>query len=155
MLLASPGWAASLAGKPAPPLTATTLDGLKYSLQQHRGEVVIVNFWATWCGPCRVELPAFEAFYQAHHDDGLSVLAISVDDADQTARVRALAQDFDFPVALGADVQAGGYGRIWRLPITFVIDRAGVLRIDGGVGARVTWDLSSLEKQVGPLLRER
>ena len=140
------------AGKSAPPLQAKQLDGASYTLAAHRGEVVILNFWATWCVPCRVELPAFSEFYRRHQAEGLTVLAVSMDDPEDLAKVRDVAGGLPFPAAMYGDTQAQGYGRIWRLPITFVIGRDGVLRYDGGVGERGTFDLPGLERTVGPLL---
>ena len=140
--------------RPAPAFTATLLDGTRFDLAAHRGEVVILNFWATWCAPCLEELPAFREFQEAHRNDGLSIVAVSMDDPQLRTRVNRLARDFGFPAAVIAETQAAGYGRIWRLPITFVIDRRGVLRIDGGAGSRKAYDRPALERDIGPLLRE-
>lgn len=146
--------AAIEAGKPAPLLQAQLLDGDSYDLAAHRGEVVVLNFWATWCVPCRAELPAFSDYFRQHRDEGLSVLAVSMDDPEDMAKVRHVAATLPFPVAMYGAAQAGDYGRIWRLPITFVIDRRGVLRVDGGRGELTTFDPALLDRTVGPLLRE-
>ncbi|SER14817.1 Thiol-disulfide isomerase or thioredoxin [Solimonas aquatica] len=153
LLLCGAAQARGLENRAAPALHATTLDGSSYSLAAHRGELVIVNFWASWCAPCQEELPAFEAYYRAHRDEGLSVLAINTDDPEQLDKVRHIAAQYSFPTALIAQLQAPGYGRIWRLPISFVIDRDGVLRFDGGAGQRKLWDLPSLEQELRPLLQ--
>lgn len=137
---------------PAPPLAATALDGSRFDLSALRGQVVLVNFWATWCAPCRAELPAFAEFARAHRDQGLQVLAVSTDDAEDLPQVREIAAGLPFPVALAAQTEARGYGRIWRLPITFVIDREGRLVVDGGRGTRKTWDRAALDAEVLPLL---
>ena len=141
-------------GQPAPALHATLLDGTHYDLASHRGEVVLVHFWATWCAPCQVEMPALEAFRVAHAQDGVSILAISMDDPENRAQVATLLGRHGFTGAMAGDTQATGYGRIWRLPISFVIDRKGLLRADGGAGAEKVYDLATLEREVGPLLRE-
>ena len=141
-------------GRPAPSFTATLLDGSRFDLAAHRGEVVIVNFWATWCGPCREEMPAFEALQQAYRDQGLAIVAVSMDDPELRDRVLKLAQGYSYPMAMAGDTQAAGYGRIWRLPISFIIDRQGVLRVDGGIGERKAYDLHALLGEIGPLLRE-
>jgi peroxiredoxin len=158
LLLAASVLAANAAaigeGKPAPQLQARLLDGGAFSLGEHRGEVVILNFWATWCVPCRAELPAFADYYNRHRGEGLTVLAVSMDDPEDLAKVRGVAKTLPFPVALYGDAQAQDYGRIWRLPITFVIDRRGVLRVDGGRGELTTFDATLLDKTVGPLLHE-
>jgi len=139
-------------GEPAPTIEATLLDGSRFSLADMRGKVVVVNVWATWCGPCRAEMPALEAFYQAHRDQGLVVLAISADDRSDIDQVRAAMHDFTYPAAMAQDSKISGYGRLWRVPLTFVIDRDGVLRRDG-FKAAPTIDAAALDQDVLPLLR--
>lgn len=144
--------AATLAvGQPAPPLSAHTLNGEYFDLTSARDKVVIVNFWASWCAPCRAEMPALETYYAQHKADGLLVLAITIDTPDQENAVRDIMRAYNFPAALAKDAQYAGYGRIWRLPMTFVIDRQGILRKDGSVGEPKI-DLPLLEKLVTPLL---
>ena len=138
-------------GEPAPSIDATLLDGSHFSLSDMRGKVVVVNIWATWCGPCRAEMPALEAFYKAHRNQGLVVLAISADDRSDIDEVRAVMRDFTYPAAMARDSKIGGYGRLWRVPLTFVIDRDGVLRRDGFKSAP-TIDASVLDQDVLPLL---
>ncbi len=117
-------------GKPAPPFAATLFDGSAFSLAAQRGHVVVLNFWATWCAPCRAEMPAIDAFYRKHRGEGLTVVAISMDRPADEAKARTVMQDFAFPAAMARDASFKEYGRIWRLPLTFVIDRDGVLRRD-------------------------
>ena len=135
--------------RPAPPLSATLLDGRSFTLQQSAGQVLIVNFWATWCAPCREELPALEAFRQRHPE--VRVLAISLDEARQLPAVRRALQGFGFDAALAAEASYAGYGRIWRLPTTFVIDRDGRLRSELPTGA-APLDAAWLERHVAPLI---
>ncbi len=139
-------------GRAAPPLDAKLPDGSSFSLAQHRGEVVVLDFWACWCAPCLQELSALHALHDKYHANGLTILAINTDDAEDQAKVRKITQGLPFPTALAHDVEAEGYGRIWRLPITFVIDRQGLLREDGGAGPRHSYDLPTLEAMVKPLL---
>ena len=96
-------------------------------------------------------MPALNAYYQKHRAEGLKVLAISVDEPGDEAKVREVMQAFTFPAALARDANIKGYGRIWRIPLTFVIDRYGVLRKDGWHGDPKI-DLPALEKTVTPLL---
>ena len=140
-------------GKPAPPLEAKLLDGAKFALAGQGGKVVVINFWATWCTPCREEMPALEAFYQRHRADGLEILAISMDEPKDEATVREVMRGFTFPAAMVRDASAKGYGRIWRIPLTFVIDRRGILRKDGWYGDPGI-DLPLLDKTVLPLLAD-
>lgn len=139
------------AGEPAPAIEATTLDGATFSLAAESGKVVIVHFWATWCAPCRAEMPLLEAFYQKHRAQGVQVLAINLDDPRDLAKVKAVMSPFSFPAALLSKTQAKGYGRLWRIPLTFVIDRQGILRRNAWkADPRV--NASVLDAEVLPLL---
>ncbi|SRR5579871_5197460 len=141
-------------GDPAPPLQAKLLDGSQFSLAGSAGNVVIVNFWATWCVPCRAEMPALDAYYQKHRAEGLQLLAVSMDDPRDEPKVREVMRAFGFPAALAQDASFKAYGRIWRIPLTFVIDRRGILRKDGWYGSAGI-DLPLLESTVTPLLQAR
>jgi cytochrome c biogenesis protein CcmG, thiol:disulfide interchange protein DsbE len=141
-------------GKPAPEITATLLDGGKFDLAALTGKVVVVHFWATWCAPCREEMPVLEAFYRAHQSEGLVVVAITLDTRADLDKVRKVMADFGYPAALLEDTRAPGYGRIWRVPLTFAIDRRGVLRREG-FEATPTIDAATLDHDVLPLLQER
>lgn len=138
-------------GKAAPAFTAKLINAAPFSLAAAKDEVVIINFWATWCPSCRQEMPAFESYYKQHKSQGLRIVAVSLDEAAAEAGVREVMQAYSFDAAFDGDTQHKGYGRIWRLPMTFVIDRKGVLRKDGGVGT-IAVDLPWLEKFVTPLL---
>ena len=96
-------------------------------------------------------MPILEAFQRAHKADGLVVVAISLDTHDDLDKVKAMMRDFSFPAALIENTKAKGYGRIWRVPLTFVIDREGVLRRDG-FAATPTIDAAALDHDVLPLL---
>jgi thiol-disulfide isomerase/thioredoxin len=150
-LLATPAAAAPRQGRPAPDFHAVTLDGRSLSLSSLRGKVVLLNFWASWCGPCRGEMPALDAFYKARRDHGLEIVAISQDAPAQDAAVRALASGLSFPVALERDAAYRGYGDIYALPTSFVIDRSGVLRLDGARHP-VIFDVYKLDQVISPLL---
>lgn len=140
-------------GKPAPGLEGRYLDGSPFSLQDMRGKVVIVNFWAAWCPPCREEMPALDGLYKTYRGQGLEIIGISVDGKADEANVEAAARPYGYPVALLEAVKADGFGRIWRLPMTFIIDRHGIVR-------KSAWycepkdAAGELEKIVAPLLKE-
>lgn len=139
-------------GLPAPAIRAELLDGGKFDSADHRGKVIVLNFWATWCKPCREEMPALDAYYRAHRAEGLEMIAISIEEPGEIAKVRHAMKDFRFPAALASAAKTEGYGRLWRLPVTFVIDRRGILQFDGFKFAKAL-DLPALEKIVTPLLR--
>lgn len=154
LLLASTAHANHLVvGTMAPPITLRTLDGRRISIADLRGKVVIVTFWATWCEPCREELPLLSRYARQHAAQGLVVLGFSLDTPDQLAGVRSMAQTLSFPVGLLGDPHVPGYGRIWHLPVSFVIDRAGVLRDNGWNDPDPVWTSGRLQKVVTPLLQ--
>lgn len=139
-------------GAPAPPATLVTLDGASISTSDLRGKVVILTFWATWCVPCREELPLLSEYAQAHAAQGLAVLGFGLDTPDRIADVRKVAERLHFPVGFLASSRAPGYGRIWRLPVNFTIDRAGRLVEDGWKDKVPSWTPERLEQVVTPLL---
>jgi thiol-disulfide isomerase/thioredoxin len=140
-------------GEPAPPITLHTLDGRDIDTRTLRGKVVIVTFWATWCGPCRQELPLLSRYASEHAGDGLVVLGFSLDTPDDLGAVRAVSRNLHFPVGLLGDPHVPGYGRIWHLPVNFTIDRAGRLAENGWKDRTPVWTQERLDAVVTPLLR--
>lgn len=141
-----------IVGQPAPPITLTALDGRHIDTDTLRGKVVIITFWATWCDPCREELPLLSDYARQHAPQGLVVLGFSLDAPDQIGKVRAIAHTLSFPVGLLGDPHVPGYGRIWHLPVSFTIDRAGRLIDDGWKDKNPVWTRERLEQVVAPLL---
>ena len=139
-------------GQPAPPLSLRALDGQTIATEALRGQVVLVTFWASWCAPCIEELPLLSAYAQQHAARGLRVLGFSLDSPDGAAKMRAMAQPLHFPCGFLGSQYAGGYGRIWRLPVSFVIDRAGRLAYDGWNDAGSGWTAERLRSVVDSLL---
>lgn len=139
-------------GQPAPPLVLHALDGRSIATRDLLGDVLILTFWATWCDPCRAELPILSAYAARHAQQGLRVLGFCLDGPGDLPKVREVAATLSFPVGLLGSPWAGGYGRIWRIPVSFVIDRHGLLRYDGWQAKQPAWDEASLRRVVTPLL---
>ena len=121
--------AALVPNQPAPAFTLKSLDGKTLSLADLKGKVVVVNFWATWCPPCREEIPDFVAFYNENRAKGLEVVGISVD--EKTAeQVKPFVgrNKMDYPVAMVTEKILRDYGPIQAIPTTFVIDKKGIVR---------------------------
>jgi cytochrome c biogenesis protein CcmG, thiol:disulfide interchange protein DsbE len=138
-------------GQPAPVLVVPQLDGHVFDLKALRGHVVIVNFWATWCAPCRAEMPRLDAFYRRYHAQGLELLGMSVDDKADTAAVQKIMKSFSYPAALASDAKVNGFGAPVAVPLTWIIDARGAIRVRWLAGNAVTE--ATLAQQVVPLLQ--
>jgi cytochrome c biogenesis protein CcmG, thiol:disulfide interchange protein DsbE len=139
-------------GEPAPPLVLHTLDGHDIATRDLLGQVVIATFWATWCEPCRDELPLLSDYAARHSKDGLQVLGFSLDGPQDISKVRSMTANFSFPVGLVGSPWVGAYGRIWRVPVSFVIDRAGRLANNGFDDDEPVWTRERLQRIVDPML---
>lgn len=138
-------------GAYAPAYDIQLMNGQRFSSAEESGKVVVINFWASWCEPCREEMPALDRYYRKHHEQGLELVAISMDDPDDVPKAREIMKQYGFSWALIHESSVKGYGRIWRIPLTFVIDRQGILRRDGWFG-EAGLDEAALEKNITPLL---
>jgi thiol-disulfide isomerase/thioredoxin len=107
--------------------TVKDLNGNDVSLASYRGKVVFLNFWATWCGPCKVEIPHFVELQAKYADKGVAFLGLSVDDTVEQLKPFVEQYQINYPVLLGLDNEAvqEAFGPIVGIPITFVIDRQG------------------------------
>lgn len=114
----------------APDFTLDTLDGGKVTLSELRGNIVMVNFWTTWCPPCRAETPALEASYRAYKDSGVIILGLNLTDQDSLREVEAFAEEFGltYPIVLDRDGTVGLMYQLNGLPTTFFINREGIIR---------------------------
>lgn len=108
---------------PAPPITGTTLDGKPFDLADYAGTPIVLNFWASWCHPCRKELPAIAAWAKAHPD--VQVIGVDYEDDVADARAFAKAHDATWPMVVDADGRIGDAYRVPGLPATFLIDAQG------------------------------
>ncbi len=112
--------------KPAPEFSLKDLNGKTVKLSDYRGKVVLLNFWATWCGPCKIEIPWFAEFEQKHKDQGFAVLGVSMDEEGWDV-VKPFLEEHrvNYRVLMGSDQVAQLYGGVDSLPTSFIIDRDG------------------------------
>ncbi len=136
--------------QPAPELTLYDLDGSEVSLSDFVGEVVLLNNWATWCPPCRQEMPEIKAYYEKYRDQGFQVVAVEAGEPESDVRRFVEQQSLEFVVLLDPENQSLITFQTSSLPNTFVIDRRGHLRL-AWLGAINT---PTLEKYITPLLEE-
>jgi cytochrome c biogenesis protein CcmG, thiol:disulfide interchange protein DsbE len=140
----------NLVHKPAPLFVRNDLSGRKIALEKFRGQVVLLDFWATWCARCQVELPRFQAWQKKYGAEGFEVLAVSMDDTAAPVRKTVRKLQLNFPVAMG-DAQLGDeYGGLLGLPVTYLIDREGkiIAEFKGEV------DLNAMERAIQSALRQ-
>lgn len=135
---------------PAPNFTLTDINGHLLQLADYKGKVVLLDFWATWCAPCRSEIPHFVSWQKQYGSQGLQVIGISMD--DDAKPVPAFMHQFgiDYPVAVGDAKLADHYGGVLGLPVTFVIGRDGQI-YHKHVGLT---DMALLEGEIKQLLEK-
>lgn len=117
-----------LANKPAPSIEANSTDGTPIRLEGLHGKVVLLNFWATWCGPCKVELPDFVALHKSYKDKGLALLGGVMNDDLDKAVAYAKANEMDWPQFAVTREIAEAYGGISAVPTTVLIDKEGTVQ---------------------------
>ena len=139
----------ALAQRQAPNVVFKTVDGKMYDLSKLTGKVVIVNFWATWCGPCRKEIPDFIEFYKNYKDKGVEILGVSLDREGWAKVTPFLKQTpINYPIVLGNGEIAGKFSKFNAIPTTFIIDKSGKI-VDEHTGVMTK---SQLEAKVKALL---
>lgn len=147
------------AGEPAPEFTLEDLDGNQVALADQRGKVVLVDFWATWCGPCVQELPHIQEIHERYQEQGLVVLAISTDDGKAAVRSFIEEKGYTFPVLFGKAGVKADYA-VQGIPVVYMIDRGGLIRfhhVGFGPGGekRLADEVERLlEEEVEPPLEE-
>ncbi len=141
----------SVVHSPAPDFSLQDLDGKPLDLANYRGKVVLLDFWATWCAPCRGEIPHFVEFQDKYRDHGLQVIGISMDDGPKPVHEFYRQFKMNYPVALGNEKVAGAYGGVLGLPVTFLIGR------DGRVAAKYVGEVQmpTLEQAIESLLQAK
>jgi peroxiredoxin len=140
----------NLLNQKAPGFTLIALDGQTLRLAAFRGKVVLLNFWATWCAPCRLEMPVFATWQRQHAQQGFQVIGVSMDDDAAPARRLVEGLRLNYPSAMGNERLAARYGGVLGLPLTFLIDRNGVVR----ARFQGETDVKSIERTVNALLIE-
>jgi len=118
--------AGQFSGKPAPDFDLQSLEGKSVKLSDFRGKAVLLNFWATYCGPCKIEMPWFVEMQKEYGPQGLQILGVALDDAS-TEDIAKFAKDLgvNYPILLGKESVGQSYGGVLALPTTFFIDRDG------------------------------
>ena len=114
---------------PVPDVALTTLDGQRLSTADLRGQVVLVNFWATWCGPCRVEMPGFQDVYDSRRERGFTIVGVSQDvGTPDLVRHFIRERDITYPIVAGTPDLERAFGGISLLPTSFLVGRDGRIR---------------------------
>ncbi len=138
--------------KKANDFTMKSLSGKNIKLSEQRGRVVILNFWATWCSPCKKELPYFNALYEKYKGVGLEILAVNIDKTKGAAMRMSSALGLTFPVLPDLSGELSGLYQIRSMPTTYVIAKDGTIRnIHWGFGPE---EAARYEKEVRSLLKE-
>jgi len=136
-------------GEAAPAFTLQTLDGNQASLADYKGKVVLLNFWATWCEPCRDEMPALQQAYDKYKEQGLVVVAANLDENNITIKGFINQYQLNFPILIdkGREVALDRY-KVGPIPTTFIIDKNGVLQSI----EQTPLTLMMIEDKIKPLL---
>lgn len=117
--------AAPAQDKAAPDFTLKSASGVNLKLSEHRGQVVMINFWATWCGPCRQEMPELNKLYEKYRTRGFQLLGVNIDEQDRAARSMAGKLGVRFPVLFDTDKSVSRLYDVSVMPTTVLVDRSG------------------------------
>jgi len=140
------------AGAPAPDFTLPDLAGESVTLSQYRGKVVFLNFWASWCPPCRAEMPSMERLYEVYAGDDFVLLAVNIEQDAAAVRDFLRKNPHTFPVLLDLETTAQRLYGVDRFPETFLIDRQGRV-VERYIGAR-DWSAVEFLKKIKSMLKE-
>jgi cytochrome c biogenesis protein CcmG, thiol:disulfide interchange protein DsbE len=132
LLFVVAGWSSARAAPSindaAPALVLSELGGDVFNLGKLRGKVVLVNYWATWCAPCRKEMPVLNSFYRRYHEQGLELIGISADRPQDFGRMHNVSRTLAYPTSTLDRISQDGFGPPEGFPLTYVIDRDGIVR---------------------------
>jgi len=117
-----------LVGGPAPDFQLDQLGGPPIKMSDYRGKVVLLNFWATWCGPCKKEMPEMQAAYEALKDKGFVILALNFGEKAEKAEKLVKEMGLTFPILLDRDIEVAERHRVVSLPVTFFVDPSGIIK---------------------------
>ncbi len=137
--------------KAAPTFVRNDQNKQRIDLAAYRGKVVLLNFWATWCAPCQIEMPHFADWQTRYGPDGLQIIGVSLDDDSSPVTELLRKRPVNYPIVMGDEQIGTDYGGILGLPVTFLIDR------HGNIAARYKGEtnLDALERDLQRLLREQ
>ncbi len=141
-----------LPAKAAPPFSLPSFDGTKVALEDHRGQVVLLNFWASWCPGCRVEMPSMERLYAKYKEKGFVILAVNMMEPAKKVQKFSKEQNLTFPIPLDSRASLRALYPHAGLPASFFIDRKGNIR--GQVIGSREWDVPAAEMIITELLDE-
>jgi peroxiredoxin len=138
-------------GHPAPHFQLTTMDGKEVSLDDYKGKVVMLNFWGSWCEPCREEMPALESVYEKYKDQGFVVLGINIAETEFTANAFTKQMGTTFPILMDRQRDVVKLYDVVPIPSSFFIDRQGMIKKK--IEAPLT--VEQLEQIVRPMLPQK
>lgn len=135
-------------GKPAPSFSLTTFDKRKLKLADLQGKVVVINWWATWCGPCKAEMPMMSAFHRRHKDEGFEIFGVTTEDSVPPYMLKRVSEVLSYPLVLR--FSGNNYPILNGVPTSYVIDRHGIVRY----AKAGSFDEAEFSNVILPLLRE-
>ena len=141
-------------GKLAPSFELKDMNGNQVKLEDFKGKVILINFWATWCGPCRKEMPSMHTLYAEYKDQGFVVLAISIDPSVKPVRKFIRKKELTFPVLMDSEKEVYfDHYAVLTLPTSFLIDRNGVI-VEKVFGEK-DWDSAEAREKILQLLKKK
>jgi peroxiredoxin len=149
----SPWGVDELVGKKAPDFTLKDINDKPVSLSSLKGNVVLVNFWATWCPPCRGEMPSLNKLYRDNRNKGLIVVAVSTDRSTSSVKDFLDKNPVDFPVLMDTGNKAARQFKVFSLPTTFLLDRNGAV-VQKYLGEE-EWESAAIREKITSLLNAR